>query len=456
MRTSKTKLENVLENFKGFADENEVYPDPQKKKRLKIYKKDFQSNSTFIITTHYLKSLLSPGILALPAGFYNGGLVFSIFGYLFLLILIAFNIKRLAGNADHLSAREQTSVRTYDEVAYVSFNSCSKWTKPAAPYMKILVNLLFIITYLDACTIFMIFVSRNIEAMVDFHFPGTHLGVRHYLFLMVIWLMLMSTIRDLKYLTPFSFIASILLMIAAFMTMVFFFIKDIPDPRTRIQIGEIDTIFRFASIVSFSFSGISITLTLKSSMLHPEHFFSYPGVYYVSLGIMASLFVPFGFLGYLKYGDKTYSSVMLNLPLDNTLAICIKIIAIFSIFFTSPLVFYVAFNSLWNNYLKPLINPINVMFAEFCVRYGFITVSFMLAAFIPDLKAMISLKGALLHSHLEITMPALLDYVTNYPDNGNGKYCHRLIRFIIIVLFGVTLSVAGTVVAIVDLAREGF
>lgn len=456
-RRSMMRLESALEHIHVTSDKTEVYPDPQKATTSAKYKIEFQSNSTLVVTIHFLKALLSPAILAIPSGFRSGGLIFSIFGFLFLVCVVSFNVKKLLDSATYLSIREDVVVRTYDQLAFVSFQTCSSRTKPLARYIKVLVNVLVIVTYLDACSIFMIFMARNAQALINFYFPymSVSVAIHHYLFLQVIFLMVMSSIRNLKYLSPFSFISCVLLLVVVALTTYFYFLVNIPSVWDRKQIGTILSIPRLTSIVSFSLSGVSISLTLKSSMLHPEHFLGFPGVYCFSMVVFSVTGIVFGYLGYLKFGNETKPSILLNLPVDEKLAISIKVAAMFSTFFASPLIFYVAFNVLWNNYLKTFVNPVNVIFAEFLGRYTFITVSFIMACALPDLGTMIVLKGALLHSHLEITIPAVVEYVAYYPSVGNGKYGFRLIRTLSICLLGIFLSISGTTVAIMDFIREG-
>ncbi|EEB14613.1 proton-coupled amino acid transporter, putative [Pediculus humanus corporis] len=420
----------------ALSNQVEIYPEPSPV-IAGNYKKSFQT-------------LLSPALLSMPYGFSNGGLMFSFFGYLIMISIVSMNMKKLCESATYLSEREDVKIRTYDQVAYVSLRSCSDRMKPFAPFFQFFVNFLFIVTYLDSCSIFMIFVARNMEALVTFYFPHTFLNVYHFLFLQVVWLMAMSSVRDLKYLTPFSFISCLLILVMTIFVIIFYVSKDLPEISTRMYVGTYVSIHRFISIVSFSLSGLSVSLTLKSSMIHQKKFFSCPGIYCVSVIIKCLIFLPFGFLGYLKYGDDTYPSIMLNLPLDEVIAVCIKITAILSIFLTSPIVFYVAFNVLWTNYLKSYIDVNSVFYAEYCGRYFCIIISYIVASIVPDLGTMIVLKGAFLHSHLEITLPAILHYVTYYPSKGHGKCYWRLLWTILCILFGLYLCVVGVTVGIID------
>lgn len=457
-RKSITRIESALQRIKGISDDNEVYPDPSevfRSKPSKVYKKEFKSNSTIVIAIHFLKSVISPSILNMPFAFENGGLTFSIFGYLTLLSIVTYNMMRLIKSASYLSDRENANIRTYDEVAYFSFFGCSTSTRRYAKHVRVFVNVLFIFGYLDNCSICMIFIARNLEAIISYFYPNVLLNVYHFLFFQVLVLMIICSIRNLQYIAPLSFISCLLILIVAGLTFSFYLIPNLSNPFDQKPIGSIYSIPRFTSIVLFSLSGLSIALTLKSSMKHPEKFFSCPGVFWPCMSLMSILFLLFGYFGCLAYREQVLASIMLNLPVNKVTGLTIKGFAIVGIFLAAPLLFYIAFNVLWNNYLKPHVNPVNVMFAEFFVRYNFILLSFLMASSVPDLQSMVILKGALIHSHLEITIPALLEYLVYYPEKQTGRYHWRLIKTVFICTFGSVLSVSGTFVAIRDLVING-
>lgn len=58
-------------------------------------------------------------------------------------------------------------------------------------------------------------------------------------------------------------------------------------------------------------------MPLENNMKNPNHFNHRPGILFIGMGILTILYSVTGFLGYLKYGDRTEASITLNLPIDS-------------------------------------------------------------------------------------------------------------------------------------------
>lgn len=57
-------------------------------------------------------------------------------------------------------------------------------------------------------------------------------------------------------------------------------------------------------------------MPLENNMKSPRHFLGLGGVLNQGMAGVTLIYILLGFLGYLKYGDKTEGSITLNLPLD--------------------------------------------------------------------------------------------------------------------------------------------
>lgn len=430
------------------ATKNEIYPAPSS---LSIEKtvSNFGTNSTFVAASHFFKALFSPTILVMPAAFSNGGLIFAVFGHVLMTMFISYNIRSLIICADYLSKREKFPVLTYDQLAFVSFDRCSGRTKALAKPFSILVNVMSMVTTIDALSIFIIFLARNAASIASYYFPELTFTTRHFIFFTIAPIMFANTIRQLKYLSPFSIVASLILYISCILCFQFYFVYDNPSVWERRQIGDY-SIIRFIAMVLFSQSGISFALTLKSSMKKPHQFLGFPGVYCITIILTTMIYIPFGYFGYLHFGDETKASVMLNLPNNQYKGVIVKIMTMVSVFMTIPIAFYVAFNVMWVNFIKHRVNEVNQLFAEYFVRALLVVLLFGIATALPTLGPMIVLKGSLFHSQMEVIYPPILEYVTYYPEKGSGRGHFRLIKAIVISSIGILISLAGTCIGIWD------
>lgn len=55
-------------------------------------------------------------------------------------------------------------------------------------------------------------------------------------------------------------------------------------------------------------------LTLENNMKTPKSFGGVTGILSVGMSTVTVLYVIMGFLGYVKYGEKVYGSITLNIP----------------------------------------------------------------------------------------------------------------------------------------------
>lgn len=55
-------------------------------------------------------------------------------------------------------------------------------------------------------------------------------------------------------------------------------------------------------------------MPLENNMKTPKHFLGVFGVLNTGMGGVTIVYILLGFLGYLKYGEATKSSITLNLP----------------------------------------------------------------------------------------------------------------------------------------------
>lgn len=122
--------------------------------------------------------------------------------------------------------------------------------------------------------------------------------------------------RKLKYLTPFSMIANVLIGAGVGITL-YYIVMDLPAFSERKGIADLHHMPMFFGTVIFALEGIGVVMSLENNMKTPQHFIGCPGVLNTGMSVVVVLYAAVGFLGYLKYGDDTKGSVTLNLPVED-------------------------------------------------------------------------------------------------------------------------------------------
>lgn len=97
----------------------------------------------------------------------------------------------------------------------------------------------------------------------------------------------------------------------------YYVLSDLPSPSQRPFIAEWHKLPMFFGTVIFALEGIGVVMSLENNMKNPSHFLGCPGVLNFGMAFVVILYATIGFLGYLKYGDKTSVSITLDLPVED-------------------------------------------------------------------------------------------------------------------------------------------
>lgn len=89
---------------------------------------------------------------------------------------------------------------------------------------------------------------------------------------------------------------------------------DLPSVSEREAIGPISEFPLFFGTTLFAIEAVGVVIALEGNMKTPKSFGTPFGVLNVGMTVITLLYAVFGFLGYLKYGEKSDESITLNLP----------------------------------------------------------------------------------------------------------------------------------------------
>ncbi|KAJ3662455.1 hypothetical protein Zmor_006803 [Zophobas morio] len=392
---------------------------------------------------HLLKGSLGSGILAMPMAFANAGLFFGLFCTFAIGLICTYCVHVLVKSAHALCRRNRVPALGYAEVAEAAFLAGPRAVRQWAKFAKAMINLFLVIDLLGCCCVYVLFVAENIKQVVDnYTEKDTHQDIKIYMAALLPLLILVNLIRNLKYLSPLSMIANIL--VATGMGITFYYlISEMPALDERPFIVDITKLPKFFGTAIFALEGIGVVMPLENNMKTPTHFIGCPGVLNTGMSVVVMLYATTGFLGYLRYGQDTMGSITLNLPQDEILGQSVKLMIAVAVFFTYALQFYVPMEIIWKSLKSLFVKRPNL--SEYSIRISLVILTVIIAILVPDLEGFISLVGALCLSMLGLIFPAIIDLITFYEKPGL-KW--RLPKNIFLILFGFVGFVTGTYVSI--------
>lgn len=260
---------------------------------------------------HLLKGSLGSGILAMPLAFSHAGLFLGLACTFAIGAICTYCVHILVKSAHELCRRTRVPSLGFAEVAEAAFLAGPKSFHPWAKFAKAMINLFLVIDLLGCCCVYVVFVSKNIKQIVD---PVYELDERVYMAALLPLLICTNLIRNLKYLSPLSMIANVLVATGIGITFYYIF-TDIPSVDTRPPVAGLATLPGFFGTAIFALEGIGVVMPLENNMKTPAHFIGCPGVLNTGMAFVVFLYASTGFFGYLKYGDATkVGSITLNLP----------------------------------------------------------------------------------------------------------------------------------------------
>ncbi|XP_037967976.2 proton-coupled amino acid transporter-like protein CG1139 [Plutella xylostella] len=412
-------------------------------------------NSTLGSIVHLLKACLGSGILAMPAAFKNSGLLGGSIGTLIAGVVCTHAMKLLVDTSQKVCVDAEKPFLGYADTCGATFKYGPKGLRKYANVFKTLVDFSMAATYIGVMCVYIVFIGSSFKEVLDPYTVGNQLSIQMYCALTLVPLVLISQIRNLKYLVPFSLLANALITVVFAITMYYMF-SDLPSitDNDRVKVASPMQWPLFFSTVIFAMEGVGVVMPVENEMKHPQRFLGCPGVLNVSMVIVISLYGIFGFFGYLKYGDAVKGSITLNLPQDAWLAQAAQLLMALVIFFSYALQFYVPMEMI-NRMLANRKTRDHENVIQITIRTVLVAVSVGIAAAFPNLELVISLVGAIFLSTLGILIPAIIDTVYRW-ERGLGPCNYVLYKNIVLGFISVFALFSGSYTSIsAMLAGEG-
>jgi len=399
---------------------------------------------------HMLKASLGTGILAMPHAFNDAGYAVGTICTILIGLLCTYNIHILVSSEYELCRRKRLPSLNYPETAQAAVMEGPLAIRRIAPFVPVICNIFLLCYQIGSCSIYIVFVAKNIQDVVDEYYKGLDTAI--YMYILLVPLILINLLRNLKYLAPLSSIANAVTLVS-FVIIFYYLFKSLDNIDGIEPVGTFKGFRLYFGTVLFAMEAIGVVMPLENEMKVPNRFGSTFGVLNAAMIPITLLYTVVGFFGYLQYGSDVNATITLNLPKQELLAKSVKLMLAFAIFISHALACYVAFDILWAQYIQKRVHSRTVMW-EHIVRITLVLISFALAISIPHLDLFISLVGALCLSCLGVAFPALIQLFTFWHSYCGRHFALFLVKNLAIVALALFGFIVGTSTSINEIIHS--
>ena len=401
--------------------------------------------------THLLKASLGTGILSMPYAFKNAGLLAGVFATILVAFVCTHCAYILIKCAHVLYYKTRRTEMSFADVAEVAFATGPEWGRKFSKPIRYLIQISLFVTYFGTCSVYTVIVAANFERIIQ-HYKGpetAEFGRRLIAACLLIPVILLSWIPNLKYLAPVSMVANLFMGTGLGITF-YYLVWDLPPITTVPLFAPIENFPEFFSITIFAMEAIGVVMPLENNMKTPQHIVGICGVLNKGMSGVTLVYILLGFLGYVKYQDKTTDSIPLNLPQGEIPAQVALILISLAVYCTFGLQFYVCLDIAWNG-IKDRFQK-KPMLANYILRTVMVTGAVLLAVAVPTIGPFMGLIGAFCFSILGLLIPVFVETVT-YWDVGFGPGNWVALKNVVICVIGLLALVFGSRKAVTEIVK---
>eukprot|EP00658_Telonema_sp_P-2_P023413 TRINITY_DN19379_c0_g2_i1.p1 TRINITY_DN19379_c0_g2~~TRINITY_DN19379_c0_g2_i1.p1 ORF type:complete len:479 (-),score=99.20 TRINITY_DN19379_c0_g2_i1:328-1764(-) len=369
-------------------------------------------------------SFVGAGILGLPGAFKSTGIALAVILLVGVAVTAYHSMTLLLSSKHRLLAQGHSNCNTYGDLSFATFGHIG--------FSVVQTSLL--VTQTGFCCSYVIYIVECINALTGSSKNMTALAV-------VMCVLPLILLRHLKYLTNTSLMANIMNCSAFAVVYVFAGQSLISEGVPELRLVEHTGILHFLGIAVYCYEGIGLVLPLESSMEDKHEF---PWVLRSSMLCVTALFLSFGFVGYLAYGEETNSLVTDNLP-GGIISDILQIVLAIGLFFTYPIMMFPV-SQILDDLLIDLEGSSGFM-KQNLVRVVLGAVTGLVARSVPDFGLFISLVGSSCCALLAFVMPAAI-HLECHREQMHWRHAASDIG---VIVFGVLTAVMGTYLSILDI-----
>lgn len=263
-----------------------------------------------------LKSFVTTGIMFLPKAFYNGGLIFSILGMIFIAAISLYSFLSLVETRNAVPAG-------FGDMGGVLFGS----------KMRMAVLICITLSQIGFVCAYMSFVAENLQSLI-LTFSKCRVSIPlHVLILAQCFVFIpLAMIRKIQRLSVFALIADVFIVIGLMYLYYYDFYTLATSGVADISFFSAERFPLFIGTTIFTYEGIGLVIPITEAMKEPKRL---PQVLWRTMAFITLLFSTMGAISYMAFGDNVQTIVLLNLPAKDpgvstiialySLAICLSI-----------------------------------------------------------------------------------------------------------------------------------
>ena len=337
---------------------------------------------------HLYIAFVGAGILGLPYAFMRSGLLpgallmgtVSFLSYFCMLMLI--QCKRAVG---------RDAVQTYSDLA----------EEVLGKHGRSLVDTLLVVSQAGFCIAYVIFITENLYLSFGWSKDAI-------LVLMLPLLCVLSLIRSLKSLAPFSILADMASLLGIFFVL-YGDVENFSQNEPTDMVTSLSSLPFLFGVSIYCFEGVGMILPIESSVKEPKKF---PAVLGIGIFSITFVYIIYGVFGYCAYGEETQEIITLNLP-QNWLSKLVRTCMCVGLYFTFPLMLVPVYEitdrlMLSWAWFERSVSPAKQRAMVDVLRVAVVLLIGLLGRIVPGFGNFISLIGSLCCAMLAFIIPSTL------------------------------------------------
>ena len=441
-------------------------------------------NSNFQTLANFIKTNVGTGVLSLPHAFKNAGLALGTVATLAIGLLCTYTMHQLLTAFNNLDDGTHMDYADVMEKAFVR-SKITALNKLAKVARYTLITFIMLAQF-GAIIIYIVFIGTMTKEIFQVYLPDYgHYAVEYFICLATLVALPCCYITTLKIIALFSMISNFITI--ACLLVIFQFLVRNSQPLENMKLVSTDQseLLMYFGTSMFAFACAPVVLPLRKHMKTPDAYGRWNGVISLGMAIVMCLYAAVGFYGFLCFGMESML-ILRNLP-NHWLYQSVKIAWTLTIFAGIMVNLYVVVHMTYPTIKDKIKYKWLKVLGEYIWRTFLVLITFGLAISVPCLEQLIALVGSLSASSLAITIPAILELLTEMPmkpaldatvlksmqDNSTmtmeqraaflarKKMEHKRqniylvsIRSFFIVIIGIFGAVVGTYIAVLEIIKQ--